>query len=263
MKHFILGALIASALTTVSFVAPASAQATRTWVSGTGDDVNPCSRTAPCKTFAGAISKTASPGEINCIDAGGFGAVTINKALSIRCLNTEAGVLVAGTNAIVVAAGTTDNVMLEGLDIEGLSPPNASLNGVLINSGLNVHILNCKIHGFNGQGVQMVSSTNGGRVVIQDSQIVRNTGGVNVQNPAGVTISAAVVRSLIDTNTSFALQANGATSSAAYSYSQLTHSGNSDLSILNGGQIFSFGLSSTVGSSVVGTGSPTLIVPFK
>ena len=61
-------------------VEPASAQAIRTWVSGVGDDVNPCSRTAPCKTFAGAISKTAAGGEINCLDSAGYGAVTITKS---------------------------------------------------------------------------------------------------------------------------------------------------------------------------------------
>jgi hypothetical protein len=63
-----------AAATTVGYATPAAAQATRTWVSGTGDDVNPCSRTAPCKTFAGAISKTAAGGEINCLDPGGYGA---------------------------------------------------------------------------------------------------------------------------------------------------------------------------------------------
>src|SRR4051812_18199239 len=83
--------------------APASAQATRTWVSGVGDDVNPCSRTAPCKTFAGAISKTANGGEINCLDPGGFGAVTINKSMTIDCHYTEGGAL-AGGNGITVNA---------------------------------------------------------------------------------------------------------------------------------------------------------------
>src|SRR5271170_779269 len=80
----------------------ASAQATRTWVSGVGDDANPCSRTAPCKTFAGAIAKTAAAGEINCLDPGGFGAVTIVKSMTIACQAGTAGVLVAGTNGIVV-----------------------------------------------------------------------------------------------------------------------------------------------------------------
>jgi hypothetical protein len=96
--------------------APANAQATRTWVSGVGDDANPCSRTAPCKTFAGAISKTAAFGEINVLDPGGFGAVTITKSISIRSDHIEAGVLVSGTNGIVVSLpAATDRVLLEGL----------------------------------------------------------------------------------------------------------------------------------------------------
>ena len=70
------------ALLVISFVLAltSAAQAqSRTWVSGVGDDMNPCSRTAPCKTFAGAISKTAKDGEISVLDPGGYGSVTINK----------------------------------------------------------------------------------------------------------------------------------------------------------------------------------------
>src|SRR6267143_1835853 len=78
----------------------AHAQATRTWVSGVGDDANPCSRTAPCKTFAGAISKTAVNGEINCLDPGGFGAVTITKSITIDCDEVFASILYSGTNGI-------------------------------------------------------------------------------------------------------------------------------------------------------------------
>src|SRR6202047_1046910 len=78
-----------------------SAQASRTWVSGVGDDANPCSRTAPCKTFAGAISKTAVDGEIDALDPGGFGAVTITKSITIDG-NGWGSVLVSGTNGIVV-----------------------------------------------------------------------------------------------------------------------------------------------------------------
>src|SRR5258705_12783973 len=81
----------------------AQAQATRTWVSGVGDDVNPCSRTAPCKTFAGAISKTAAGGKINCLDPGGFGAVTITKSIEIDCLQFPGGILNAGTNGVNVS----------------------------------------------------------------------------------------------------------------------------------------------------------------
>src|SRR5947208_6446072 len=92
----------ALALIALALPASASAQASRTWVSGVGDDANPCSRTAPCKTFAGAVSKTAFGGEINCLDPGGFGGVTILHSLTIKCQYTEGGVLTLGTNAIVV-----------------------------------------------------------------------------------------------------------------------------------------------------------------
>src|SRR6059058_2303121 len=113
---------LAIAIFTLAFASMAQAQATRTWVSGVGDDVNPCSRTAPCKTFAGAISKTATNGEINCIDSGGFGAVTITKSITIDCKNVEAGIAIsAGFSGIVInydsfAAGRK-SVRLRGLDL--------------------------------------------------------------------------------------------------------------------------------------------------
>src|ERR1700694_5598303 len=94
--------LLAVALLALLFASLASAQATRTWVSGVGDDVNPCSRTAPCKTFAGAISKTAPAGEIDCLDPGGFGDVTITKSLTLDCSGTFGSILVSGTNGVIV-----------------------------------------------------------------------------------------------------------------------------------------------------------------
>src|SRR5436305_9470787 len=125
---------------------PANAQATRTWVSGVGDDANPCSRTAPCKTFAGAISKTASGGEINVLDPGGFGAVTITKSITISSEGFEAGVLVSGTNAIVVNALATDTVVLRGLDIEGLG---TSLDGIKVLGALGaLHAAKCTVNAF-------------------------------------------------------------------------------------------------------------------
>src|SRR5438445_2616656 len=98
----------------------AQAQATRTWVSGVGDDANPCSRTAPCKTFAGAISKTAAGGEINAIDPGGFGALTITKAITIDVTGTFGSILVSSGNGIVISAAATDTVRLRGLDINAV-----------------------------------------------------------------------------------------------------------------------------------------------
>src|SRR5215211_467642 len=113
------------------------AQATRTWVASGGDDGDPCSRTAPCKTFAGAISKTAAGGEINCLDSGGFGAVTINKSMTISCEGSVGGVVVAGTNAIVFNGGANDYLFLKGLDIEGTG---TGLVGIKMNSGALLHV---------------------------------------------------------------------------------------------------------------------------
>src|SRR4026208_1211165 len=94
----ILGGILAVAL----HVAPAQAQATRTWVSGVGDDANPCSRVSPCKTFAGAISKTFINGEIDCLDPGGLGAVTITKSITIDCERVSGSILASFTSGIIV-----------------------------------------------------------------------------------------------------------------------------------------------------------------
>src|SRR3569833_13648 len=97
------------------------AQATRTWISGVGDDANPGSRTAPCKTFAGAISKTAAAGEIDALDPGGFGALTITKSITLDGGGGQvASVLVSGTNALVIAAANTDTVVLRNLRLQGI-----------------------------------------------------------------------------------------------------------------------------------------------
>src|SRR5712691_1537955 len=157
MRHDLLKRSILFSLGAVAVLAlsalPANAQATRTFVSGVGNDANPCSRTAPCKTFAGAISKTAPAGEINVLDPGGFGAVTITKSITIQAIGTEAGVLVSGTNGIVVAAGATDVVNLVGLDFNGV---NNSADGVRVQSAAEVHIHNCIIREFTTAGVHVI-----------------------------------------------------------------------------------------------------------
>src|SRR5947209_15895312 len=130
------------------------AQASRTWVSGVGDDANPCSRTAPCKTFAGAISKTAAGGEIDALDPAGFGAVTITKAITLDGGGGQvASVLVAGTNGIVVQANAaTDVVILRNLRINGIS---SGLNGIRFLSGKDLNVENCVIFGFTQNGIDI------------------------------------------------------------------------------------------------------------
>src|SRR5882757_2077290 len=115
-----LGAALAIAL----YAGPANAQATRTFVSGVGNDADPCSRTAPCRTFAGAISKTFINGEIDCLDPGGFGTLTITKSITIDCTGTFGSILASGVNGVVIniAANVNDpfrTVRIRGLSING------------------------------------------------------------------------------------------------------------------------------------------------
>jgi len=154
----------------------ASAQATRTWVSGVGDDANPCSRTAPCKTFAGAISKTATGGEINCLDPGGFGGVTITKAMTIVCQYTEGGVLVAGAgvSGIIVNAPATSAVYLRGLDIFGVG---SGQNGVRFIAGGSLTIEDSVIRSFNAaNGVGISFQPSGASVLTVNNTTVSNNG---------------------------------------------------------------------------------------
>jgi len=171
-------------LTLACFVPVASAQATRTWVSGVGDDANPCSRTAPCKTFAGAISKTATLGEIDTLDPGGFGGVTITKSITIDGTSGIAGVLVSGTNGIIVNASSSSVVILRNLDLNGVG---TGTNGIFIVGAGDVRIENCKIYGF-GQGVY--DNRPSGRLAVKDSVISNNTQtGVIVFNAAASSVA--------------------------------------------------------------------------
>jgi len=210
----LLSIMCAAVLLSLVYVDFASAQATRTWVSGVGDDANPCSRTAPCKTFAGAISKTATGGEINVLDPGGFGGVTITKSISIIAEYVEAGVLVSGTNAIIVNAPAGSKVLLQGLDIEGLG---TGINGVNFLGGTQLYIIRCSIRNFTQNGVNVASSSAGAHAFIHDSYILNNGsgslptgfGGVNVALNGAVGNIASITNTSLLNNANFAVQANG------------------------------------------------------
>lgn len=167
----------------------AHSQSTRTWVSGVGDDANPCSRTAPCKTFAGAISKTAAGGEIDALDPGGFGGIAITKSITIDGGGGQvASVLVGGTNGITVAAGSTDIVTLRNLSIQGLvKTGTGGLNGINFSSGGVLHIEHCAIMGFTQNGINIVPAGGAsGQVFIDDSRSEDNTqNGLNVVGTGG------------------------------------------------------------------------------
>ena len=178
--------LAVSLLASASF---AGAQATRTWVSGVGDDVNPCSRTAPCKTFAGAISKTAIGGEIDALDPGGFGAITINKSITLNGAGTNASILALNTNGVIInGAGITVN--LRNLSINGGAGTTG--NGIRILQAAAVNIDNVDISNFagttatNGRGITIETATSGVRVNVTNSLITSvENHGIHAVPPGG------------------------------------------------------------------------------
>lgn len=200
-------------------IIPAHAQATRTWVSGVGDDANPCSRTAPCKTFAGAISKTAAGGEISVLDPGGFGAVTITKSISIVQDNSgEAGVLASGTNGITINAGVNDVVKLRGLVIDGAPPAGPGLNGIRFLAGAALHVQKCVIKNFNsvaagsGNGILFAPTGANTELYISDTDITDNgsaSGGNGIQiQPTGTGSGRVVINRTQVLNSSTGVRAD-------------------------------------------------------
>jgi len=165
MRRIATLAIFLGFLTPMLASAPAHAQATRTWVSGVGDDANPCSRTAPCKTFAGAISKTATGGEIDCLDPGGFGAVTITKSITLDCGGggIVGSILASAVNGIIinVAGG---NVIIRNLSINGAGTT-LGVRGISILAANNVNVENSHIMNFTQQCIGDVRPTAGNLVV--------------------------------------------------------------------------------------------------
>jgi hypothetical protein len=199
-----LGALSLSLLAT-----PLFAQATRTWVSGVGDDVNPCSRTAPCKTFAGAISKTAANGEINVLDPGGFGAVTITKSITIDGGGgPHASILAGGTQGVAITGAAGTVVTLRNLSINGSGGTGTpGTNGVRVNTAGAVRIENVSIFGFSGRGVDIQSSTPVEVAIINST--IHDNGGIGVALSAAVGSRLDVIDSRVISNGSHGVWATG------------------------------------------------------
>jgi len=193
-------------LLTLAFALPllVSAQATRTWVSGVGDDVNPCSRTAPCKTFAGAISKTAVNGEINCLDPAGYGAVTVTKSITIDCEDTQGSILSAGTNGVIVnitsATDTKKAFKLRGISINGAG---TGINGIRILAANSVTVEDGVIDGVTQHGIS-IETTSGTPKISVDRMSIRSNSGNGINSfITGGTVNLSV------SNSQFTLNATG------------------------------------------------------
>ena len=225
---WILGAALAALAAGLSH-----AQATRTWVSGVGDDVNPCSRTAPCKTFAGAISKTAVGGEISVLDPGGYGTVTITKSITIDG-GQGAGfgsILNAGINGVNVnAAGIV--VTLRNLHINGTSTTSPGLAGIKIFNAAKVFIENCTIFGQggsdpNGRGISDVRTT-GGQLFVTDTIVRNNSQSGLVVQSGGAAIDVTITRSSFIGNGNAGIAATGG---AHITMNHSTASGNGNIGV--------------------------------
>lgn len=280
-------AMIAFA-TLAAFAQTTQAQATRTWVSGVGDDANPCSRTAPCKTFAGAISKTATGGEINAIDPGGYGAVTIAKSITIDGGGTFASILNSGTNGIIINGAATDvvhlrnlsidgaggtpgtngirvlqagTVMLENLQIFGMSQNAVDVVATAGAGTLNVSLDNVKIQNMLGAGILVNATNRSVNVTLSGVNIHKSATGISVLNNtvAGPPTVAMVdvSRSAVSFSTVAAISASTANTLLRLSDSTITANA-TGLSAAGGGQIISYNNNRLQGNSTDGAPTSTI-----
>ncbi len=185
----------------------ANAQSSRTWVSGVGDDINPCSRTAPCKTFASTMSKTAINGEIDALDPAGYGTITITKSLTIDGTGTLAGILASSASAAVTVNLTTNSVddplrivrlreiSMNGTGESGTAGTRTATRGINISSANTtqpkVVIEDCVIDNFVNEGI--LFAANGGDLVVEHSYIRNNgTAGIRGDSAGANTIFMAI-----------------------------------------------------------------------
>jgi hypothetical protein len=181
----------------------ANAQSAQTFVSGAGDDANACTRAAPCKTFAGAITKTNAGGDIICLNSAGYGAVTIVKSISILCDGNPGGIAVSSSGAITVNAASTDVVVLSGLELDGLG---AAITGINASSMGALHLRNVSVRNFTSAGLIFLPVSNA-RLYVTDSVFAENgVGGLNtdaairVQPQPGVAATVHVSRVRMENN---------------------------------------------------------------
>jgi hypothetical protein len=202
----LLGALFVAGLA----IAPAHAQATRTWISGVGDDANPCSRTAPCKTWPGAIAKTATGGEIDALDPGGFGALTITKSITLDGGGGQvASTLVSGTAGMTVnAAGGVviiRNVRFNGL----LNSGSPGTTGISIVAAAVVVVEKCEVFGFSAAGIGATVSTGTLALKVQQTNLNNNGGGIGIKPSGGAIVNASIERTHADANTGAGIKVDG------------------------------------------------------
>ena len=232
-----------------AFASIAQAQASRTWVSGVGDDANPCSRTAPCKTWAGAISKTAACGEIDALDPGGFGAVTITKSITLDGTGTFASILASLTTGIIINAAATDVITIRGISINGFCN---GIQGINLLQAKTVNIEDCVIFRFNGNGIT-ANDAGGVNLNVRNTVIRDNVGdGINA-----VTSGANLFANVLLDSVRLTGNANGlhARSGTKVSARECEFSNNTTNGIFVDAAAATFGFVSVWESQITGNGA--------
>jgi len=257
MSSKLLFRVIAISILLISASVFAQAQATRTWVSGVGDDANPCSRTAPCKTFAGAISKTATNGEINCLDPAGYGAVTITKSITIDCEDTQGSILSAGTTGIIInitsGTDTRKAVNIRGLTINGAG---TGLHGIRIIEATTVVVEDTVIDNVTQNGITLENSVSIGTRLVVSRSTLRNIVGTAISATSFGAAQVMVSNSLI-TGNGIGVSVNG-DSTVRISGNVITNNLTGLLRTLRGAQIISFQNNTIDGNGTNGTSSSTV-----
>jgi hypothetical protein len=254
-------AVVIVAIAPVLMAAQAMAQSP-TWVSGVGSDANPCSRTAPCQTFAGAIAKTATSGVVNCLDAGNFGNPTITKSITLDCTGVARGVYATGTTSGITINASNIVVVLKGLTISGPGTSFTSSIGINFVNGRVLHIIDSHVDGFatginfapptgsNARltaanssfndnlsvGIDIVPSGTGiANVVLNNVQADTNFVGVRVLAPAGARTRLAIWGSSLSTNAAFGLSVDGSGAPATISIQDSVFASNGTTGIFASG----------------------------
>lgn len=200
-KKFAFTTLVLAGIFLV-FSAVAGAQVSRTWISATGDDANPCLRGSPCRTLTGTIAKTSIGGEIDCVDPVSLGIVTITKSVTINCEDMQGAITASGANGITInitdPADTAKSVRIIGVTINGMG---TGLNGINVQAGNKLTLEEVVIDGFTTHGISLLNNSGAFSLVVKDTVIKNNAGnGINTFLAGAATATISVEKSLIAFN---------------------------------------------------------------
>jgi len=229
-------ALIVAAAIAFLHVLPAQAQATRTFVSGQGNDGNPCSVTAPCRTFQAAFALTAENGEIDALNAADYGPLTITHGITIIAQGVTAGIsATSGATGVSINAGPADVISLSGIDIEGQG---SGATGIAFNTGASLQIQNCVIRGFANAGIAFAPATSSA-LSVSESLVSDNTStatGILFSNMGSGSVVATLSRTeVVNSGTGIAVQGSASSGSTSATIDSSVVANNSVVGILANG----------------------------